>query len=102
MRTIDFSPLFRSTVGFDRLFDLVDNAARPDWPPYNIEKWGDNEYLISMAVAGFALLLLWAIPTISAVAYTCAITCAALGAFAIFESRAGWCALRALGIKTPW
>lgn len=53
MRTLDFSPLFRSTVGFDRLFDLVDNGARPDWPPYNIEKWGENEYRISMAIAGF-------------------------------------------------
>jgi molecular chaperone IbpA len=53
MRTLDYSPLFRSTVGFDRLFDLIENGARPDWPPYNIEKRGDNEYRISMAVAGF-------------------------------------------------
>jgi HSP20 family molecular chaperone IbpA len=34
MRTYDFAPLFRSTVGFDRLFDMLDNSARPDWPPY--------------------------------------------------------------------
>ena len=54
MRTMDYTPLFRSTVGFDRLFDLVDNGTRPDWPPYNIEKLGDNEYRISMAVAGFS------------------------------------------------
>ena len=53
MRTLDFSPLFRSTVGFDRLFDLVDNGSRPDRPPYNIEKQGENEYRISMAIAGF-------------------------------------------------
>ena len=54
MTTFDFAPLYRSTVGFDRLFDLLDNSARPDWPPYNIEKKSDNEYRISMAVAGFA------------------------------------------------
>jgi molecular chaperone IbpA len=53
MRTFDISPLYRSTVGFDRLFDLLDNTARPDWPPYNIEKKDENEYRISMAVAGF-------------------------------------------------
>jgi molecular chaperone IbpA len=53
MRTYDFSPLFRSTVGFDRLFDMLDNGARPDWPPYNIEKVGDDQYRISMALAGF-------------------------------------------------
>jgi molecular chaperone IbpA len=53
MRTFDYSPLFRSTVGFDRLFDLVDSGTRPDWPPYNIEKRGENEYRISMAIAGF-------------------------------------------------
>jgi HSP20 family molecular chaperone IbpA len=52
MRTYDFSPLFRSTVGFDRLFDMLDHA-RPDWPPYNIERKGDDQYLISMAIAGF-------------------------------------------------
>jgi len=53
MRTYDFAPLFRSTVGFDRLFDMLDNSARPDWPPYNIERKGQNEYRISMAIAGF-------------------------------------------------
>ncbi len=53
MRTYDFAPLFRSTVGFDRLFDLLDNSARSDWPPYNIEKQGENQYRISMAIAGF-------------------------------------------------
>ena len=52
MRTFDISPLYRSTVGFDRLFDLLD-TARPDWPPYNIEKKDENEYRISMAIAGF-------------------------------------------------
>jgi molecular chaperone IbpA len=53
MRTYDFSPLFRSTVGFDRLFDMLDNGARPDWPPYNIEKVDEDQYRISMALAGF-------------------------------------------------
>jgi molecular chaperone IbpA len=53
MRTYDFAPLFRSTVGFDRLFDMLDNNTRPDWPPYNIERSGENQYSISMAVAGF-------------------------------------------------
>ena len=54
MRTFDFAPLYRSTVGFDRLFDMLDSAsARPDWPPYDIEKKSDNEYRITMAVAGF-------------------------------------------------
>src|ERR1700712_4510177 len=54
MRTYGFFPLFRSTVGFDRLFDLVDSSLRPDWPPYNIEKKGEDQYRISMAIAGFA------------------------------------------------
>ena len=53
MKTFDYSPFYRSTVGFDRLFDMLDNSVRPDWPPYDIEKLGDNEYRISMAVAGF-------------------------------------------------
>ena len=54
MRTYDFSPLFRSTVGFDRLFDAIDsNNARPEWPPYNIERSGEHQYRISMAIAGF-------------------------------------------------
>ena len=54
----DFSPLYRSTVGFDRLFDMLDGATRAaeasTWPPYNIEKLGDDHYRITMAVAGFA------------------------------------------------
>src|SRR5689334_12752933 len=58
MGTIDFAPLFRSTVGFDRLFDLVDRAAHleavDDYPPCNIAKIGEDTYRISMAVAGFA------------------------------------------------
>jgi molecular chaperone IbpA len=54
MRTFDFTPLYRSTVGFDRLFDMLDNSIRPDWPPYDIEKLGEDRYCISMAVAGFA------------------------------------------------
>ncbi len=53
MRTLDFAPLYRSTVGFDRLFDLLDSSTHSDWPPYDIEKLSDNEYRISMAVAGF-------------------------------------------------
>jgi molecular chaperone IbpA len=54
MRTLDFSPFYRTTVGFDRLFDMLDSTVRQDWPPYNIEKKGDNEYRISMAIAGFS------------------------------------------------
>jgi molecular chaperone IbpA len=50
----DFTPYYRSTVGFDRLFDLLDKNVRSDWPPYNIEKNGDDRYRITMAVAGFA------------------------------------------------
>jgi len=57
MRTYDFSPLYRSTVGFDRLFNLLDQTslaeATPAWPPYNVEKVGDDHYRITMAVAGF-------------------------------------------------
>ncbi|GJD82360.1 Hsp20 family protein [Methylobacterium haplocladii] len=58
MRTYDVAPLYRSTVGFDRLFDLLAQADRVDptttWPPYNIEKIADDQYRITMAVAGFA------------------------------------------------
>jgi molecular chaperone IbpA len=59
MRPIDLSPLYRSTVGFDRLFDLLDSAsgadvAAPTYPPYNIERLGETEYRITMAVAGFS------------------------------------------------
>ncbi|HXQ13821.1 MAG TPA: Hsp20 family protein [Caulobacteraceae bacterium] len=56
MRTVDFSPLYRSVVGFDRLADLLDSAAAESatgYPPYNIERTGDNEYRIEIAVAGF-------------------------------------------------
>lgn len=49
----DVSPLYRSTVGFDRLFDRLAEGARCDWPPYDIEKRGENHYAITMAVAGF-------------------------------------------------
>lgn len=56
MRTYDLSPLFRSTVGFDRmnrLFDTAFNTEVPSYPPYNIEKLGDDDYRVTMAVAGF-------------------------------------------------
>ena len=56
MATFDFTPMFRSTIGFDRLPDLLSDAfERVDFgfPPYNIEKLGDNTYRIVMAVAGF-------------------------------------------------
>src|ERR1700674_4042993 len=58
MRQIDFAPLYRSTVGFDRLFDMLDGVSGFDagltaYPPYNIERLGENEYRITMAVAGF-------------------------------------------------
>jgi molecular chaperone IbpA len=58
MRTLDFTPLFRSTVGFDRLFDMLDSVAQYDtnqsYPPYNIERSDETHYRISVAVAGFA------------------------------------------------
>ncbi len=56
MRSYDLSPLFRSTVGFDRMSRLLDTAFQaetPTYPPYNIEKSGDDTYRITMAVAGF-------------------------------------------------
>ena len=57
MRHVDFSPLYRSTVGFDRLFSMLDTLGQPDngqtYPPYNIERTGEDAYRISMAVAGF-------------------------------------------------
>ncbi|MFI4973139.1 MAG: Hsp20 family protein [Caulobacterales bacterium] len=56
MRTIDFSPLYRSVVGFDRLADLLDSAtaeASTGYPPYNIERTAENAYRIEIAVAGF-------------------------------------------------
>jgi len=57
MRTYDVAPLFRSSVGFDRVLDLLTQAERVEpsaaWPPYNIEKVAEDEYRITMAVAGF-------------------------------------------------
>jgi molecular chaperone IbpA len=56
MRTIDLSPLYRSVVGFDRLADLLDNAAADaatGYPPYNIERTAENAYRVEIAVAGF-------------------------------------------------
>lgn len=56
MRNYDLSPLFRSTVGFDRINRLIDTAFNtevPSYPPYNIEKLGDDDYRVTMAVAGF-------------------------------------------------
>jgi molecular chaperone IbpA len=57
MRHYDLSPLYRSTVGFDRLFSLLDQAgsveSAPTYPPYNIERTAENAYRISIAVAGF-------------------------------------------------
>ncbi len=58
MLNYDFSPFYRSTVGFDRLLTLLDKAAGADnaqsYPPYNIERTGENNYRITLAVAGFA------------------------------------------------
>src|SRR6202000_133386 len=57
MRTYDFSPLLRWTIGFDRLFDLAEMAQRAgedNYPPYNIERLSEDRYQISLAVAGFA------------------------------------------------
>jgi molecular chaperone IbpA len=59
MRSFDFSPLYRSTVGFDRLANLLETVtqfdpATPSYPPYNIEQVAENDYRISMAVAGFS------------------------------------------------
>jgi molecular chaperone IbpA len=59
MRHVDFSPLYRSTVGFDRLFTMLDSLGQPEasqttYPPYNIERTGEDAYRISMAVAGFS------------------------------------------------
>jgi len=58
MRGFDTAPLYRSTIGFDHLFNLLDSATKLDagsaYPPYNIERTGENEYRISLAVAGFS------------------------------------------------
>ena len=57
MRHFDLSPLYRSTVGFDRLFDMLDSSGvetnGPTYPPYNIERTGEDAYRVTMAVAGF-------------------------------------------------
>jgi molecular chaperone IbpA len=55
MNAFDFAPLFRTAIGFDRLARMVDAAQQPDvsYPPYNIEKTGDDSYRLTMAVAGF-------------------------------------------------
>ena len=58
MRTFDFAPLYRSTVGFDRMFSVFDQlggaeGSMPSYPPYNIERASENAYRISVAVAGF-------------------------------------------------
>ncbi len=59
MRNLDFAPLYRATVGFDRIADLMDRALsadipQPTYPPYNIEKTAEDSYRISIAVAGFS------------------------------------------------
>ncbi|MGN6284487.1 MAG: Hsp20 family protein [Afipia sp.] len=57
MRTFDLTPFYRSTVGFDRLFSLLDQApgeSATGYPPYNIERTGENEFRISVAVSGFS------------------------------------------------
>lgn len=59
MRNLDFSPLYRSAIGFDRMANLLDSMMtteqnQPSYPPYNIELTGENNYRISMAVAGFS------------------------------------------------
>ena len=57
MRTYDLTPFYRSTVGFDRFFSLLDRTAAdnsPGYPPYNIERTGENSYRISVAVSGFS------------------------------------------------
>ncbi len=58
MRQYDLSPLYRSTIGFDRLFSLLDQVggqeASTSYPPYNIERTGENDYRLTLAVAGFS------------------------------------------------
>lgn len=57
MRNFDFTPLWRSTIGFDRIFDLLDETQRTveeNYPPYNIERLGEDHYQISLALAGFS------------------------------------------------
>ena len=60
MRSFDFAPYYRSTVGFDRLFSMLDQVggvegSGPSYPPYNIARTGENDYRISVAVAGFTV-----------------------------------------------
>jgi molecular chaperone IbpA len=59
MRTFDFSPLWRSTIGFDHLADLLDSnlrqSADDNYPPYNVERCGEDAYRISLALAGFGM-----------------------------------------------
>jgi molecular chaperone IbpA len=58
MRTYDFTPLWRSSIGFDRVFDLLNSArhfeGQADWPPYDIARTGDDTYRITLALAGFS------------------------------------------------
>ncbi|HAR50253.1 MAG TPA: heat-shock protein, partial [Roseovarius nubinhibens] len=59
MRNLDFAPLYRASIGFDQIADLMDRAltndvSAPSYPPYNIEKTADDAYRISVAVAGFS------------------------------------------------
>lgn len=57
MRTFDLTPLYRSSVGFDRVFDLLDNMGKAEtggYPPYNIERLDDSDYRITLAIAGFS------------------------------------------------
>ena len=55
MRSYDLSPLFRSTIGFDRILAMMDESGtRPGWPPYNVEKIGGDRYRIKIAIAGFS------------------------------------------------
>ena len=55
MRTFDLTPLYRSTIGFDRLFSMLDGfEAAPGYPPYNIERTGEDSYEVTLAVAGFS------------------------------------------------
>lgn len=58
MRTVDFTPLYRNAIGFDRLLDMMETSSAKNsaagYPPYNIEQQGENKYRITMAVAGFA------------------------------------------------
>src|ERR1700709_2280971 len=51
---IDYAPFFRSTVGFDRLLNLLESASEQGYPPYNIERSDENNYRVTLAVAGFA------------------------------------------------